>query len=41
MVYNYGYSGIPVVIDAALKGFDNIDLEKVFEAAKVSAKKVH
>ena len=32
-----GYSGIPVVIDAALKGFDNIDLEKVFEAAKVSA----
>ncbi len=32
-----GYSAIPVVVDACLKGFDGIDLEKVFEAVKESA----
>ncbi|MDB4196508.1 GH92 family glycosyl hydrolase [Flavobacteriaceae bacterium] len=32
-----GYSAIPVVIDASLKGFEGIDLEKVFEAVKTSA----
>ena len=32
-----GYSGIPVVIDASLKGFEGIDLEEVFQAVKVSA----
>ena len=32
-----GYSGIPVVIDASLKGFEGIDLEEVFEAVKASA----
>ena len=32
-----GYSGIPVVIDASMKGFEGIDLEEVFEAVKESA----
>ena len=32
-----GYSGVPVVVDAALKGLDNIDIEKIYEAAKTSA----
>ena len=32
-----GYSGIPVVIDASLKGFEGIDLEEVFRAVKASA----
>jgi predicted alpha-1,2-mannosidase len=32
-----GYSAIPVVIDASLKGFEGIDLEEVFEAVKTSA----
>ena len=32
-----GYSGIPVVIDASLKGFEGIDLEEVFRAVKESA----
>ena len=32
-----GYSAIPVVVDASLKGFDGIDLEAVFHAAKTSA----
>jgi putative alpha-1,2-mannosidase len=32
-----GYSAIPVVIDASLKGFHGIDLEEVFEAVKTSA----
>ena len=32
-----GYSGVPVVVDAALKELDNIDLEKIYEAAKTSA----
>ena len=32
-----GYSAIPVVVDASLKGFEGIDLEEVFEAVKISA----
>ena len=32
-----GYSAIPVVVDASLKGFKGIDLEEVFNAVKVSA----
>ncbi len=32
-----GYSGIPVVIDASMKGFEGIDLEEVYEAVKESA----
>ena len=32
-----GYSGIPVVIDASMKGFEGIDLEEVFKAVKESA----
>ena len=32
-----GYSAIPVVVDASLKGFSGIDLEEVFEAVKTSA----
>ena len=32
-----GYSAIPVVVDACLKGFEGIDLEKVYAAVKESA----
>ena len=32
-----GYSAIPVVVDACLKGFKGIDLERVYEAVKESA----
>ena len=32
-----GYSAIPVVVDASLKGFKGINLEEVFNAVKVSA----
>ena len=32
-----GYSAIPVVVDASLKGFEGIDLEEVFNAVKISA----
>ena len=32
-----GYSAIPVVVDACLKGFEGIDLEKVYTAIKESA----
>ena len=32
-----GYSAIPVVVDASLKGFEGIDLEAVFHAVKTSA----
>ena len=36
-----GYSGIPVVIDASLKGFEGIDLEEVFQAQKPDLVMVH
>ena len=32
-----GYSAIPVVVDAILKGFDGIDVERAYNAIKVSA----
>ena len=32
-----GYSAIPVVVDACLKGFEGIELEKVYAAVKESA----
>lgn len=32
-----GYSAIPVVVDACLKGFESIDLEKAYEAVKTTA----
>ncbi|MDG1322025.1 MAG: glycoside hydrolase family 92 protein [Polaribacter sp.] len=32
-----GYSAIPVVVDACLKGFEGIDLEKIYAAVKESA----
>ncbi|MGK0255084.1 MAG: putative alpha-1,2-mannosidase, partial [Mariniflexile sp.] len=32
-----GYSAIPVIVDACLKGFKGIDLERAFNAVKVSA----
>lgn len=32
-----GYSAIPVVVDACLKGFEGIDLEKAYEAVKTTA----
>ena len=32
-----GYSAIPVIVDACLKGFDGIDLEKAFDAVKTTA----
>jgi predicted alpha-1,2-mannosidase len=32
-----GYSAIPVVVDAILKGFEGIDVEKAYNAIKVSA----
>ena len=32
-----GYSGVPVVVDACLKGFKGIDLELAYEAVKTTA----
>lgn len=32
-----GYSAVAVIVDAALKGFNNLDLEEVFDAVKESA----
>ena len=32
-----GYHAVPVVVDAVLKGYDGIDAQSVFEAAKTSA----
>jgi len=32
-----GYSAIPVIVDACLKGFEGIDLEKAYEAVKTTA----
>jgi predicted alpha-1,2-mannosidase len=32
-----GYSAIPVVVDACLKGFEGFDLERAYNAVKVSA----
>ena len=32
-----GYSAIPVVVDACLKGFEGIDIERAYNAMKVSA----
>jgi predicted alpha-1,2-mannosidase len=32
-----GYSAIPVIVDACLKGFEGIDVEKAYNAMKVSA----
>ncbi|RIA09301.1 putative alpha-1,2-mannosidase [Flavobacteriaceae bacterium MAR_2010_72] len=32
-----GYSAIPVVVDACLKGFEGIDVEKAYNAMKISA----
>tara|TARA_R110001606_G_scaffold6617_4_gene29708 strand:- start:1805 stop:4093 length:2289 start_codon:yes stop_codon:yes gene_type:complete len=32
-----GYSAIPVLVDASLKGFEGIDVERVYNAIKVSA----
>ena len=32
-----GYSAIPVVVDACLKGFEGINLEKAYEAVKTTA----
>lgn len=32
-----GYSAIPVIVDACLKGFEGIDLEKAYQAVKTTA----
>jgi len=32
-----GYSAIPVIVDACLKGFEGIDVEKAYNAMKISA----
>ena len=32
-----GYSAIPVIVDACLKGFEGIDVEKAYNAIKISA----